>query len=110
MISVNLRLLSGFAGPVWPLMASFALINGQAKGSTIFRLDQVVFRKRAQNFLELDIVGHHCILIGIVWSLLDGEILDSLIVFRLLGIRSFHGCCKVIQKHNGFRSKQDGPS
>ena len=44
------------------------------------------------------------------WDLLDGEILNSLIVFRLLGIRSFHGCCKVTQKHKGFRSQQDGPS
>ena len=67
MISVNLRLLSGFAGLVGPQMASTALPNGQAKGSTIFRLDQVVFRKRAQNFLELDIV--RCL--DIFWGNID---------------------------------------
>ena len=55
-----------------------------------------------QDILAGGIIVVH-ILIGIVWSLLDGEILNSLIVFRLLGIRSFHGCCKVTQIHKGFR-------
>ena len=58
-MSVSWWPLSGCAGPVWPQMASITLPNGQANGRTIFRLDQVVFGKRAQNFLEFGIVQPH---------------------------------------------------